>query len=496
MRRTLFSLLLQERQLLRWEAFCVHFAASTRELAHESGNRRLASVTVGRTTFDRWSSGTWFGRPRGEAAQVLERMFGHTVDVLFSPADGSDSIAKPITEAAERIASRWTTSRLLLPADALVGTWELSGRQNLDGTSAAVHFLPVARCGDDTGAWDMNADGLHELERFLRPARRGFLVGVENRDNDPQFYVRDAGPARRAASSGMSTAGMTIPSAYLLDDLTYGILWSLTQLDDGLLADDQALDAEQRLLSTYLALPRSAPSRMFVDLTSVGTSWVGSAFCAQHIQHQLADATTVPTFWTREQSGEEAAPWLFFQHKIEYLRALNRFHSTASPTTRVFCLPNATVTRSERYERILLLLAIALMEHFGIRVRVIPKPEYSDVDGVALVPGQRAVVANWVRVHGEVLWAASTTTSRGDLRTYAEVFGDAQDEDLLVGTDTEGRLRSLADYLDIDWAWLTSRCRSLGEHGVADLVRPRSRLLTVEAVDEALAFLGALAPDR
>ncbi|MFF4648253.1 hypothetical protein ACFY09_37545, partial [Streptomyces sp. NPDC001389] len=236
--------------------------------------------------------------------------------------------------------------------------------------------------------------------------------------------------------------------------------------------------------------------RLLVDLTSVGTSWVGSAFCAQHIQQQLAGASAVPTFWTREQSGEEAAPWLFFQHKIEYLRELKRFHSTDSQTTRVFCLPESSVSRSERYERILLLLAIALMERFGIRVRVIPKPEYSDVDGVALVPGQKAVVANWVRVRGEALWAANTTSSRGDLRTYAEAFGDAQEADLLVGHDTESRLRSLADYLDIDWPWVTSRCRALGEHGVAGLVRPRSRLLTAEAVDEALVFLGTLAPDH
>ncbi|MFF4648208.1 hypothetical protein ACFY09_37280, partial [Streptomyces sp. NPDC001389] len=258
MRRTLFSLLLQERRPLGWEAFCVHFAAAAAELARETGNRRLAAVTVGRTTFDRWSSGTWYGRPRGEAAQILEHMFGHTVDVLFSPAGGAEDLARPIIEAAERIGSRWSTSRLFLPADASAGTWELTGRQSLDGTAAAVHFLSVTRRGEDAGPQDMDEDGRHELERFLRPARRGFLVGVEEQDNDLQLYVRDAGPARRTAGARMS-----IPSAYLLDDLTYGILWSLTQLDDGLLAVDQALDAEQRLLSTYLDLPRSAPRPCF-----------------------------------------------------------------------------------------------------------------------------------------------------------------------------------------------------------------------------------------
>jgi hypothetical protein len=224
---------------------------------------------------------------------------------------------------------------------------------------------------------------------------------------------------------------------------------------------------------------------------------MGSAFCAQHIQQELTDAAEVPIFWTREQSGEEAAPWLFFKHKIDYLQALTRFHSASAQTVRVFCLPEGEIERSERYERVLLLLAIALMERFGIRVRVIPKPEYSDVDGVALVPGERAVVANWVRAPGGALWAAGSTSARGDLRTYAEAFADAQGDDVLSGmADSESRLWALSSYLGLDWDWFTSRCRTLGEYGVAGLVRPRSRLLTVSALDETLLFLGRFSPGR
>ncbi|WP_326812416.1 hypothetical protein OIE62_06975 [Streptomyces scopuliridis] len=486
MRRTLFSLLLKDRDRLGWEAFCVHFTAAGRELARETGNRRLATVGVGRTTFDKWSSGTWVGRPRSEAAQILEHMLGHTVEELFSPAPETTQIS-----------TRWPTSNLLLPAGGPAGTWEIAGRQRLDGTSAAVHLLPVNRRGEGADVHDLSQDGLRDLERFLRPARRGFLVGVEERHDDFNLYVRDAAAARRPALPGPSAAGaLSIPSAYLLDDLTYGILWALTQLDDGLLADDRALDAEQHLLGTYLSLPRSAPSQMLVDLTAAGSSWMGSAFCARHIQQELTDATEVPIFWTREQSGEEAACWLFFKHKLDYLQSLERFHSPAAQTVRVFCLPEAEVACSERYERVLLLLAIALMERFGIRVRVISKPEYSDVDGVALVPGQRAVVANWVRVPGGALWAAGSTSARGELRTYATVFADSEGADVLVGEDPASRLRSLADYLSLDWGWLTSRCHGLGEYGVAGLVRPRSRLLTVEALDETLLFLGKLASHR
>lgn len=491
MRPTLFSLLLKDRQLLGWEAFCVHFAATGRELAHETGLRRLAAAGVGRTTFARWSSGTWCGRPRGEAAQVLERMFGHTVEKLFDAPDASESMA------AARIGSRWPTSTLLLPADGPAGIWEISGRQRLDGTSAAVHFLPVTRRDEEADVLGLSQDGLRDLERFLRPARRGFLVGVEERRDDVDVYVRDAAAARRPAFSGPpATGALSIPSAYLLDDLSYGILWALTQLDDGLLADDRALDAEQHLLDTYLSLPRSAPSQLLVDLTTVGSSWMGSAFCARHIQQELTTASEVPIFWTREQTGEEAACWLFFKHKLNYLRSLERFHGTAAQTVRVFCLPDAVVARSERYEKVLLLLAIALMERCGIRVRVVPQTEFSEVDGVALVPGQRAVVANWVRVPGGALWAADSTSSHGELRAFATVFADAQSADVLASGDSVSRLRLLADYLGLDWGWLTARCHALGEHGVAGLVRPRSRLLTVEALDETLIFLGKLAPSR
>lgn len=497
MSRTLFSLLLKDRNLLGWEAFCVHFAAIGRKLALETGIHRLATASVGRTTFDRWSSGTWTGRPRGEAAQILERMLGHTVEELFSLAPDASAPTAALESGAARISSRWATSTVLLPAGGPAGIWEITGRQRLDGTSAAVHLLPVIRRGEEAEARDLSQDGLRDLERFLRPARRGFLLGVEDGQDDVNVYIRDAVVARRPAFPGPpGTAALSIPSAYLLDDLSYGILWALTQLDDGLLADDQALDAEQHLLDTYLSLPRSAPSQLLVDLSTVGSSWMGSAFCARHIQQELADAKEVPIFWTREQTGEEAACWLFFRHKLDYLQALDRFHGTAAQTVRVFCLPEAEMTRSERYERVLLLLAIALMERCGVRVRVVPQTEYSEVDGVALVPGQRAVVANWVRVPGGALWAAGSTSTRGKLRSYATVFADAQGADILVGEDPASRLRSLADYLGLNWSWLTARCHALGECGVAGLVRPRSRLLTVEALDETLLFLGMLDSSR
>jgi hypothetical protein len=232
-----------------------------------------------------------------------------------------------------------------------------------------------------------------------------------------------------------------------------------------------------------------------LDLTAAGTSWWGSAFCAHYIERQLREANEVPAFWTREQSGSEAGAWLFFRHKVGYLQRTGSLATTSQSTSRVFCIPEASVTGADRHERVLLLLAIALMEHHGIRVRVTADPAYEEMDGIALIPGQRAVIANWVRVRGEALWVATTTSSRSDLRSYTAAFGDAQQADVLTGVAPGSRLEQLARYLDIDWRWVTSRSRELAEHGVAGLVRPRSRLLTLEGVEDALSYLGGFTPE-
>jgi hypothetical protein len=53
--------------------------------------------------------------------------------------------------------------------------------------------------------------------------------------------------------------------------------------------------------------------------------------------------------------------------------------------------------------------------------------------------------------------------------------------------------RALADYLDLDWAWLVRRCHELGEYGSAGIAQPRSRLLSTDGVDQACRFLAQAA---
>ncbi|WP_424892285.1 transcriptional regulator, XRE family protein [Streptomyces sp. XH2] len=497
MRPTLFRLLLQERRWDTWVVFCEQFEPMARRLAAETNCPRLASVTVSRATFDRWCCGEWYGRPRRDTARVLEALLGFSADELFSPAP--ETMQSRLTQTHDRgglqaslaISRRWPTSRLFLSAaHEVADAWELQGRRLLDGTTTAVQFHPASV---REGAATLQTGDLASLDGFLRPARRGLLVGVDEREEDVRLYVVDSWNARRVRSAlpGRDDA-MVLSAAHLLDDLSYGILWALVQLDDGLLADDQVLDAEQEALAIYLSLDRSAPSRMSVPgLSSVGASWLGSMFCARHLERHLSDAARPPVFFTREQTGEEAATWLLYRHKVDYLRSQTHRFVGGTPLSRAFCIPEGVVRRSARYERILLFLAVALMEHHGVQVRVTPRPEFGAVDGFALIPGQRAVVATWVRT--DALWKTDAVATAADLRHFADLFNDAGSDSVAAGPDPCGRLRVLADYLALDWGWLTVRCRELGALGVARLVRPRSRLLSVDALNEVLRFVGRLA---
>jgi hypothetical protein len=54
---------------------------------------------------------------------------------------------------------------------------------------------------------------------------------------------------------------LAFPRAYELDDLTYGVLWAVSTLDEALLADDGALAESSDAVKAYESLPNSAASR-------------------------------------------------------------------------------------------------------------------------------------------------------------------------------------------------------------------------------------------
>jgi hypothetical protein len=196
-------------------------------------------------------------------------------------------------------------------------------------------------------------------------------------------------------------------------------LWAVANLDQALLNDDGLLATLQQQLAAYDALPQSSAGRdQSADLTTVSQMWLGSDFCARHILRHLAEGSTCPAFWTREQHGEEASTWLLFAHKFHYLQAVtDRFGATV--LSRAFCIPTDAVAGSPRPERILMMLSAALMESFAIRVEVCADPEYAAVEGFVLEPTRRAILANWVSADG--IWHVDVTADRPAIRGYADV---------------------------------------------------------------------------
>ncbi|WP_433230039.1 helix-turn-helix transcriptional regulator [Micromonospora sp. CA-248260] len=323
------------------------------------------------------------------------------------------------------------------------------------------------------------------------PLQRRLVAGRVSTAKGEGVFALDS----RQASQRMVGIGddvrLLIPRAYQLDEITAAVLWAVANLDQSLLLDDARLDASRAATAEYSRLTRSAVSGDIVqNLEDVSRLWLGSAFCADHINRQSADLTEVPTFWTREQTGEEASTWLLFGHKLRYLAATAaRFNSSSQQATRLFCVPRAAVDATTQSERVLLLLAVALMESFGIDVAVTDEPEYSALPGLVLTR-QRAIVATWIRADG--VWHVDVTGQRAALAEYHDAVGHARAHSLVAADTAGSRLHALADYLDLDWTNLRNRCAELGDYGLAGIAEPRSRLLSLDGADRACRFVGSL----
>ncbi|WBB78593.1 helix-turn-helix transcriptional regulator [Micromonospora sp. WMMD882] len=332
------------------------------------------------------------------------------------------------------------------------------------------------------------ADAGRQWQRSLQ--RRLVAGRVSSPTGDGLFALDSRQASRRLVDIG-DDARLLIPRVYRLDAITAAVLWAVANLDQALLLDDAPLEASRAAAARYSHLTRSAVSGDIAqDLDTVSRMWLGSAFCADHISRHSAELTEVPTYWTREQHGEEASTWLLFGHKLRYLEeTAGRLANSAQHATRMFCVPPAAVSTSAEPERILLLLAVALMESFGINVAVTDEPEYSVLPGLVLTQ-RRAIVASWIRADG--VWHVDVTDQRSTLAEYRDAVGHVRAHSVIDADTACRRLQAFADYLDLDWAWLRTRCAELGEHGLAGIAEPRSRLLSLDGVDRACRFVASL----
>ncbi len=147
---TLFRQLVQEKGWTTVQTFGAHFTAAARELAAETGERRLADVNVSRRTFDRWMSGDIKSMPQKDTRRILEHLFQQPVVRLFAPPPETDT--SPATDPQQE-----TPRSPLLPGipadiDKAVDSFDALG-----APPEVVRLHPEGAAGSPQDAHDLRA---------------------------------------------------------------------------------------------------------------------------------------------------------------------------------------------------------------------------------------------------------------------------------------------------------------------------------------------------
>jgi transcriptional regulator with XRE-family HTH domain len=425
-----------------------------------------------------WERG-WYSWPTALARAALREVLGVADDAQLGFENRRARVAE---ETSVVRASRNISLLELAHADEPpeVRFVDVPGGRSFPGAELAV-VMTRSVPADGGVVLELSSDLIASLER---PHRRTMLITPTLTEEGQVVHVADG--REFAAAAVRRSEPHRVPSAYRLDDLTIAVVWAVTNTDSAILADDSALDSYQRTLAHYEESSKSSATLSEVPrLNEVSSKWLGSDFCARHIIRHLPRMTISPFFWSREQRGEEAAAWLLWAHKRRYLR-----HTAARYTNmrRGFCIPEHEVRTSPLYERVLLLLALALMESCGIEAQVTAEPELGAIEGFVLADD--LIVANWLR--GAGLWYVDTDAPSSRWTTYRDISNHTATKSIIAQPTPAGRLQAMASYLDIPWTWFATRCREIGTAGVEGLAHPRSRLLSTEGLMTALRYVANL----
>ncbi|MFE1442963.1 multiprotein-bridging factor 1 family protein [Streptomyces sp. NPDC058739] len=411
--------------------------------------------------------------------------FSMPSNALISSAEDPFGFASSATK-------NWPGLRLSRPVPDFGVDWQalIPGGRSMLGSHLSLQVHPARIDGSRA---IVSIPDQRRAEEFLARPHRSLLIGAVNTEGVSRFYALDGRAAQSKLTRNDAVHEVAAPTAYELDDLTYGILWAVSNYDEALQADDQALAETRSDLKAYERLSASAVSREAAPgLNTVAHMWLGSDFCARHILRALPNLPALPAFWTREQRGEEASAWLIFDHKYPYLRETTK--ALGSTCTRAFCVPEEVVRSSPKYERILLFLAVALMESLGIQAQFTADPAYEAVEGFVVAPDKQAVIANWVR--GDGMWHVDVTARSSVVREFTIAARDVDSDSLTAAPTAPGRLRALAHFLELPWSWLIQRCGQLARYGSSGLIQPRSRLVSAAGIDAACAYVASLPADH
>ncbi|WP_143465341.1 hypothetical protein [Kribbella sp. ALI-6-A] len=476
----------EERQpnLLLKQARGALSQARLAELVNEEILRATGSMgAITAKAISDWERG-WYTWPGKHARAALCRVLGAPDAAALGFQNRRVAASEP---APVRVASPDTTALIDLAGlngkgslgQGEVGRLEVPGGRLFSGLDLEAFYWPAEPTGQDRLAVRSLDD-----EATIRPDRRSAVIAVTDAAGEEWYHVADGRQLVRKPPGPDHTRD--VPSAYVLDDLTVAILWMITNTDAALLADDYSLDHYRTKLSPYGELLSSSLTFGAVpDLHELSARWLGSRFCADHIVRNLGRLTSTPLFWSREQRGEEASSWLIWTHKIEYLRATTKM---LKRHRRAFCIPEHEVKNSPRYERIVLLLAVALMEAFQITVDVTTDPDHGQVEGFVL--GGEAIVANWLRAPG--LWYVDASAPPSRRMVYRDIAEAASTRSIIEQPTPARRLEALAGYLNIPWRWFGKRCTELSAVGAGGIAQPRSRLLSTVGLDLALSYIASL----
>src|SRR6266511_3895434 len=84
-RPTLLRMLVGQRHWQKYEIFRRQYENAANHLATEDNDPRLRGLSIAQRQFERWLGGKLKTRPYPDHCRVLEYLFGHTVEKLFSP---------------------------------------------------------------------------------------------------------------------------------------------------------------------------------------------------------------------------------------------------------------------------------------------------------------------------------------------------------------------------------------------------------------------------
>lgn len=171
-----------------------------------------------------------------------------------------------------------SSATMVLNRAGIAWQWELPGGRAFGGATLPAHLGEASWSTHHTAV--IADQRLRPLREFISSAPRGVIMASIPGESISSHVLLDVVAARKQTPS----RAVTIPQAFKADDLTLGILWALSNLDEALLNDDGTLAQARQHVRSPAELGHSAiPSNELAELSAVSQMWLGSESCARFI---------------------------------------------------------------------------------------------------------------------------------------------------------------------------------------------------------------------